>query len=210
MNDKSRISCISVKRLVAFSAMVSTLMRAFSALRNTLVSSSFVHQRLVRFLPVPHMRQAWSPATRGVSSMIVGVMIFNLWGGLDINRLQDHQVRVLWNKRSVGHSVMLTVDEHFNGREVSVSSTETIALCLIENRMTGYRWIFKSNGGPVCTVIDDSFTTDEKSPGAAGKHCWHLRIVAPGTSTVELFFMRPWEQDKPPARTFKLKIHAGQ
>ena len=142
--------------------------------------------------------------------MIVSAMIFYLWSGLYINRLQDPPVGVPWNERSVVRTVMLSVDEHFNGREVSVSNTETIALCLIENRMTGYRWIFKSNGAPVCRVIDDSFTTDEKSPGAAGKHCWHLRIVAPGTSIVELFYARPWEQDKPPARTFELKIHAGQ
>src|SRR5690242_13898480 len=142
--------------------------------------------------------------------MIFSVMMFYLWSCLDISRLQDHHVGVLWNERTVVRSIMLTVDEHFNGRELSVSNAETIALCLSENRMTGYRWIFKSNGGPVCTVIDDSFTPDEKSPGAAGKHCWHLRIVAPGTSIVELFYARPWEQDKPPARTFKLKIHAGQ
>jgi inhibitor of cysteine peptidase len=103
---------------------------------------------------------------------------------------------------------MLPIDEHSNGRELSLSHPETVELRLKENRTTGFRWTLKSPGSPVCELLDESFSREDKSPGGGGTHCWRLRVTGPGRALVELVYARPWEMEKP-ARTFKLMVSAG-
>jgi len=104
---------------------------------------------------------------------------------------------------------MLQVDENYDGREVSLRSSETIELRLKENRTTGFGWTFKSKGEPVCTLVDESFSSGGRSLGSGGTHTWHLRVVGSGTAIVELVYARRWQQEQPPARTFKFTVRAG-
>jgi predicted secreted protein len=42
--------------------------------------------------------------------------------------------------------------------------------------------------------------------GAGGTFVFKLQAVKPGNSTVKLVYVRPWEKDKPPVRTFTVTI----
>jgi len=100
------------------------------------------------------------------------------------------------------------IDEADNGREVRVALGEIIELRLPENRTTGFKWIIKSSGEPVCGLLDDRFIAGEKTHGGGGTRQWRLRAVAAGTAHLELALSRSWE-GQPPARTFKITVRAG-
>jgi predicted secreted protein len=101
---------------------------------------------------------------------------------------------------------MLTLNEKDNQRELSVSESETIELHLAENRTTGFRWIFKSRGEPVCELVGESFVPNS-SAGAGGTHTWQFEVKRLGRGVVALGYMRSWEQT--PASTFTVKIRAS-
>jgi inhibitor of cysteine peptidase len=102
---------------------------------------------------------------------------------------------------------MLHFDEHSNGNEIELHVGEEFMIVLPENPTTGFRWNPISSGEPTCTLLDNSFDLIGSTPGNGGSHSWHFQAVKEGSSKIEFAYRRSWEQDKPPAQTFKMSVY---
>lgn len=103
---------------------------------------------------------------------------------------------------------MRRFNEEASAAEVAIPIGEMFEICLSENPTAGYRWNLDSRGEPTCVLVNEYYTRGRESPGSQGIHHWNFKVAAPGTSTVELTYRRHWQKE-PPARTFRLEIHAG-
>jgi predicted secreted protein len=99
--------------------------------------------------------------------------------------------------------------ENDNGREIEIPMGESIEVNLRDNPTTGFKWRFKSNGEPICTLATEFFSGQGISPGQGGTRHWQFKIVTPGTATIELLYTRSWQPEAPPARRYILKVRAG-
>jgi inhibitor of cysteine peptidase len=101
---------------------------------------------------------------------------------------------------------MITIDQTFADRHLDLGVGEVIELRLKENRTTGYRWDFVSNGSPACAVVSDRSLASSDRMGQPGEHLWQLRGAEPGSCEIALRYARSFETDKPPAQSFRLHI----
>jgi inhibitor of cysteine peptidase len=100
-------------------------------------------------------------------------------------------------------------EEEADTTEVQIPVGDVFQISLSENPTAGYRWNLESRGEPVCSLVKEHFSPQGNAPGSAGIHHWNFSAMAPGTSTISLTYGRRW-QEGPPARTFKLRIRAGE
>jgi len=104
---------------------------------------------------------------------------------------------------------MRQFDENANGTEVTLQAGEVIDLALQENPTTGFKWLFKAKGEPVCAIVADDYKARGVAPGSGGTRHWRIQTVGAGTAQLELIHARPWDSEAPPARTFLMSIRAG-
>jgi inhibitor of cysteine peptidase len=98
--------------------------------------------------------------------------------------------------------------EQADSTQAELRIGESFEVALQENPSTGFRWALRSNGVPVCILTGDFFSGERARPGATGVHRWKFKVVASGSATIEMDYVRRWET-APPARTFKLHLRAG-
>jgi len=101
---------------------------------------------------------------------------------------------------------MLQFDDRSNGSKIELNMGENFEIILRENPTTGFRWNPISRGEPACNLLDNSFHIDGSSPGNGGSHSWQFQAVKKGLGKIEFAYQRPWEQAKPPARSFTLSV----
>ena len=104
------------------------------------------------------------------------------------------------------HTKMVAIDGSYDGREVVLNAGDELDLSLPENPTTGFRWDFAAKAEPVCSIVKSEFKPSEGPPGSGGTHRWLLKAERSGSGKIELEYRRPWEKDKPAARTFHLTI----
>lgn len=93
-----------------------------------------------------------------------------------------------------------------NGKDVFVKVGQTFTIALSENPTTGHRWIFAQTGGPICSLLGDSFKRRKRLVGSPGVHEWRFRADAPGTTTIEMRLTREWDP-KSATRALLLHLH---
>jgi inhibitor of cysteine peptidase len=101
-------------------------------------------------------------------------------------------------------------DESFDGRTVELHVGETLMIKLPENASTGFRWIVP----PESARKLEKILREEEQPvqgpgnliGRPGIRNFYFQALKPGKVDLELYYQRPWETAKPPARKFKLHI----
>ena len=93
-----------------------------------------------------------------------------------------------------------------NGKDIPLKVGQTFTIALPENPATGYRWAFAKQGGPICSLIGDSFEPRTHLLGSPGVHEWHFRVDAPGTTTVEMRLAREWDRNSA-TRSLLLHLH---
>jgi inhibitor of cysteine peptidase len=101
---------------------------------------------------------------------------------------------------------MLHLDVTANGQEIEVAVGHSFELCLPENPTTGFRWVMRSDGKPVCTLLSDQFQPGDLTPGQGGRHCWQFQVVQIGEGSLTLTYQRPWEQVGADTQTFTLQV----
>jgi predicted secreted protein len=108
----------------------------------------------------------------------------------------------LVERKDVQRGMEMSLTEESNGKEVEVNVGQSFVISLSENPTTGYVWRFvkvgnlQQNAGPICSKMSDAFVPKHgtSSPvGRPGIHQWRFRADAPGTATVELQLVRPWD-----------------
>lgn len=85
-----------------------------------------------------------------------------------------------------------------------------VELRLKENPTTGFRWKFVDDGSPCCVMVSDDFQRREGPPGAAGEHTWQMKAIHAGACELRLFYLRSFEPDVPPARSFTLHVNVTE
>lgn len=104
----------------------------------------------------------------------------------------------------------LVVTKADNGRTVTVAVGATIHVRLAGNPTTGYRWrTAKLDGSAVKQEGKPAYEARQHPPGmvgVGGTYTFKFKAVKPGSAEVGLQYSRPWEKNKPPAETFRVKL----
>jgi inhibitor of cysteine peptidase len=98
------------------------------------------------------------------------------------------------------------VDEGANGTRISLPAGDSLALRLVENPTTGFRWTLVRAGEPALVPVGDETVAATGPPGSSGYHRWRFEARQPGQVTVELAYRRSWETTQLPARVFHLEV----
>ncbi|MCX6160923.1 MAG: protease inhibitor I42 family protein [Ignavibacteriae bacterium] len=90
---------------------------------------------------------------------------------------------------------------------IIVNKGDSFSIVLESNKTTGYSWQLGSNSDSniVHFLITDYNTPSTDMPGQGGEEVWTFKTESTGTVTIILQYLRPWENDTPPAR---IKIYS--
>ena len=106
----------------------------------------------------------------------------------------------------------LTADQ--DGKTVAVPMGKQIIVRLAGNPTTGFSWqVGHISGDAVTAQGDPTYVADAHRPGIVGiggQFMFKLLAAKAGTSTIKLVYLRPWEKDRPPIRTFTATIEVEQ
>lgn len=78
------------------------------------------------------------------------------------------------------------------------------AITLGSNITTGYTWEFKSAPDQkLVSLVDERYEAPAKADqvGAAGKQRFRFKVLAPGTTKLDLQYVRPWEEPRQAVQT---------
>ncbi len=95
-----------------------------------------------------------------------------------------------------------------NGKTTSLKIGQTLEVALKSNPTTGYEWAVLKNNPKLLAVVGAS-TYDPNKTGMAGAPTMQrLRFegVKTGTVNLELGYRRPWEKNKKPIESWKIKV----
>jgi len=105
------------------------------------------------------------------------------------------------------HGARITAAD--NGRQIILSSGDMMTLTLESNPTTGYSWqVLAIDNRVLIQDGDPEYKSDSGSDGAVGAggtETFRFKAVGAGGTSVELGYMRPWE-DVPPIETFSLQV----
>jgi inhibitor of cysteine peptidase len=91
---------------------------------------------------------------------------------------------------------------------VSIEVGERATLELSANPTTGYQWELSAEpDSSIVTIVSDTYVgPDSSAMGAGGTQRMVVEGVAPGTASIELRYVRPWETDAEPAETATFEL----
>ena len=106
-------------------------------------------------------------------------------------------------------------------RETTLAVGQLLEISLEGNASTGYSWEIEADGAPQLTLAPspegkaEATAANADAPDKVGSPTtlhWHFEAAQPGTTTVRLVYLRPWEKDVAPAQTaeFKVTVTAAQ
>jgi len=105
----------------------------------------------------------------------------------------------------------LAVGKDADGGSVELKRDQVLEVTLEGNQTTGYTWEIKTSGEPVVRSQGEPVYTQDAAGGstvvgAGGTFTFTFVGAEPGTSTIDLAYQRPWENDTPPLETFTLEV----
>lgn len=109
---------------------------------------------------------------------------------------------------STHYQAPVTLTEKDSGGVVDMTTGQSFEVVLRENPTTGYMWITAPVDDPILKAVKADFKPDSKSKritGAGGLSIMVFQAVKPGSSTLKMFYKRPWEMEKP-ARSFEVDV----
>ncbi len=97
-----------------------------------------------------------------------------------------------------------------NGKTVEVPVGAVVTIRLEGNITTGYSWQpAELEGEALESLGKPEYVQRPHAPGmvgVGGVFVFKLKAVRPGKASVKTVYVRPWEKDKPPERTFSLTV----
>jgi predicted secreted protein len=104
----------------------------------------------------------------------------------------------------------VSVDESSSGKQISIAVGGTITVTLDSNATTGYSWELKeiSNTG-VLEKADNKYVAPTSNlMGAGGKEIWAFKVLAAGTTTLNMEYSQPWVGGQKAAKNFTLTVES--
>jgi predicted secreted protein len=103
---------------------------------------------------------------------------------------------------------VVTASERNDGKEVTLSSSDTLEIRLTSVPGTGYGWKLAGLPPEVLRLEEERLdVTGSASPGAAATSILRFVPVSPGKGAIRLVYARPWEKGVPPKKTYTLRVH---
>jgi len=97
-----------------------------------------------------------------------------------------------------------------NGKTVNLANHKSITIILTGNATTGFRWDVTKVTGPALQKVGDvqynSYNTATPVAGTPGTFVATFKPVAPGTTTIDMGYARPFENGVPPSRVFTVTV----
>jgi predicted secreted protein len=106
---------------------------------------------------------------------------------------------------SLKSQMPVTVTESQNGTTTTIAKGQSLEIRLPAQAGTGYSWALASQTGPLELVRSD-LTPAPDRPGGPQTQLFVLQSTNTGRGDIVINYSRPWEKDKPPARTFVLHV----
>ncbi len=103
----------------------------------------------------------------------------------------------------------VTLDASDAGRTISLGRADHLEVRLPGNLTTGYSWEALGFDDGVLRLVDGpGYESDRDLAGSDGTFTFEFQCAGPGTTVLELGYLRPWE-DEPPLRTWSVTIVAS-
>jgi inhibitor of cysteine peptidase len=100
------------------------------------------------------------------------------------------------------------IDDSQNGGKLMVFQGDTVEVRLLSTPGTGYSWkVSHTDTAVLAQKKAPVFVPPPQNiPGAEGHLVFDFLASAPGRSTLQLAYARPWEKDVAPAKTFNVEV----
>jgi len=91
---------------------------------------------------------------------------------------------------------------------VLVRKGEIVTIRLASQPGTGYSWQFASDNSKVAALEGqpEIIPQGKAFPGEVESQVFHVRILRDGKAHLELKYVRPWEKEALPAKTFRVTL----
>ena len=97
-----------------------------------------------------------------------------------------------------------------NGTTVKIAVDTPFDVALAGNATTGYGWKVEKISGDAVVQKGEMEYIVNKHPkrmvGVGGTSIFHFEVKKTAKTKIELVYVRPWEKDKPPVKTFMMTI----
>ncbi len=104
---------------------------------------------------------------------------------------------------------VVTVTEADNGKDVDLTTGQTLQVKLKSIPGTGYAWTL--DGDPAPLKLTKSFSQRSKNTtgmaGAPQMSVFQLSANSAGVATLTFIYRRAWEYDVAPAKTFSIRVN---
>lgn len=108
----------------------------------------------------------------------------------------------------------MVLDEKADGKTAEVVAGKAVVVQLDGNPTTGYSWSLRKLDGDALEQQGEVRYVPKKVPrgmvGSGGTFIAVFKAVKPGKAVIAMAYARPWEKDKPPARTFEATVQVKQ
>ena len=105
-----------------------------------------------------------------------------------------------------GQERVITISEGQNGSTATIGKNQSLSILLSAQSGTGYSWALAGNPTAPLELVRSGTVSAAKQPGGPQTQGFLLRPTNSGAGDVVINYSRPWEKDKPPARTFVLHV----
>jgi inhibitor of cysteine peptidase len=106
----------------------------------------------------------------------------------------------------------MQVTDADNGKTVAVALGKTFDAVLKGNASTGFQWkVAKIEGDAVQEIGKADYILDpnpKRMAGIGGRYVLHFKATKAAKTKIRLIYVRPWEKNTPPAKTFEAVIDA--
>jgi inhibitor of cysteine peptidase len=96
------------------------------------------------------------------------------------------------------------------GKTVAVAAGKAFDVVLKGNASTGFQWkVEKIDGDAVEKIGKVDYVLDpnpKRMAGVGGRYVLHFKAAKAAKTKIRLVYVRPWEKDTPPAKTFEAVI----
>jgi inhibitor of cysteine peptidase len=132
---------------------------------------------------------------------LAAVLIFAAYVGLS---LQTSCIAMPISKHVV------TVTEKDNDSTVTIAKGDTLVIRLEAQLGTGYGWqVVKNDTARLKSLGEPLVEPGQGLAGGVEHQVFRFGVLKSGSGTVELHYMRPWEKDVPPTKTYRITVQVN-
>lgn len=109
----------------------------------------------------------------------------------------------------IAEPVVVQLTQDGGSQSVTLAKGRTLVVAVAGNPSTGYQWEMTAAVDGVVLRQEgraEFMASASDLVGAPGEYRVSFRAMGPGTATVGLKYVRPWEQDKAPAATATVNV----